>query len=138
MGDLVLQDFARRACGLIRRQDIFGRLGGEEFLIILPETTLEQAALAADRLRLTQGHAGNGLPTVTVSAGVASVPHADWGFCSAAELLASADHLLYVAKETRDRVVSLASVHRDAAPPHAAAHLHGHEYAETAPPASTC
>ena len=138
VGDLVLQDFARRACGLIRRQDIFGRLGGEEFLIILPETTLEQAALAADRLRLTQGHAGNGLPTVTVSAGVASVPHADWGFCSAAELLASADHLLYVAKETRDRVVSLASVHRDAVPAHAAAHRQGHEYAETAPPASTC
>ena len=54
------------------------------------------------------------------------------------ELLASADHLLYVAKETRDRVVSLASVHRDAVPAHAAAHRQGHEYAETAPPASTC
>jgi diguanylate cyclase (GGDEF)-like protein len=137
VGDLVLQDFAKRACGLIRRQDIFGRWGGEEFLLILPETTLEQAALAADRLRLTQGQASNGLPTVTLSAGVASVPHADWGFCSATELLASADHLLHVAKETRDRVVSLATVYRDAASAQPLTHARGHEYADTTPPAST-
>jgi len=138
VGDLVLQDFARRACGLIRRQDVFGRLGGEEFLLILPETTLEQAALAAERLRLAQGRAGNGLPVVTLSAGVVSVPHADWGFCSAAELLVSAGHLLQVAKDTGDRVVSLTTVHRDAAPAHAVRHRHGHQYAETVPPASTC
>ena len=114
MGDLVLQDFAQRACGLIRSHDVFGRWGGEEFLLILPETTLEQAVMAAERLRRSQAKVRDGLPTVTLSAGVVSVPHAGWGFCSAAELLASADHLMYVAKETRDRVVSLASLEAEA------------------------
>jgi diguanylate cyclase (GGDEF)-like protein len=109
-GDSVLQDFAQRACRLIRSHDVFGRWGGEEFLLILPETTLEQAGMAAERLRRSQAKVRDGLPTVTLSAGVVSVPHPGWGYCSAAELLASADHLLYVAKETRDRVVSLASL----------------------------
>jgi diguanylate cyclase (GGDEF)-like protein len=113
-GDSVLQDFAQRACGLIRSHDVFGRWGGEEFLLILPETTLEQAVMAAERLRRSQAKVRDGLPTVTLSAGVVSVPHQGWGYCSAAELLASADHLLHVAKETRDRVVSLASLEAEA------------------------
>jgi diguanylate cyclase (GGDEF)-like protein len=145
VGDLVLRDFAQRACGVLRRQDIFGRWGGEEFLLVLPDTSLEQAVQAADRLRMAQEFAGgtNGLPKVTLSAGVACAPHGDWGMCSSAQLLDSADHLLYAAKETRNRVISLANVHREPqqslpVPMAPAAHKEPREYADTLPPTTTC
>lgn len=135
-GDAVLKHFSKLAGRMIRRHDVFGRWGGEEFLLILPEATLEQAVQAAERLRRAQAQTGEGLRVVTLSAGVVSVPRAGWGYCSATELLASADHLLHVAKETRDRVVSLASLETAAVLEAAQTAPSAAPFAETVPPAT--
>lgn len=50
-GDLALQQFSLTVSSLLREQDHFGRTGGEEFLIVLPDTTLQQAEIIAERLR---------------------------------------------------------------------------------------
>jgi len=50
-GDFVLLSFARKLKSLIRKIDIPGRLGGDEFLIILPNTDLDEAVRIADRIR---------------------------------------------------------------------------------------
>lgn len=49
-GDLILRDFARRIQKLIRRSDTFGRMGGEEFALVLPGTSEEQAHSIVDRM----------------------------------------------------------------------------------------
>jgi diguanylate cyclase (GGDEF)-like protein len=50
-GDRVLVDFASRIQGLLRQPDQLGRLGGEEFLLLLPESSLEESLLVAERIR---------------------------------------------------------------------------------------
>ncbi len=45
VGDVVLRDFARRILAQVRRTDCFGRVGGEEFVLVLPGTSAAQAAL---------------------------------------------------------------------------------------------
>jgi diguanylate cyclase (GGDEF)-like protein len=52
-GDAVLKEFARMTKSCIRIYDIFGRFGGEEFIILLPITTLVQAMAFAERIRKT-------------------------------------------------------------------------------------
>jgi diguanylate cyclase (GGDEF)-like protein len=52
-GDAVLKEFARMTKSCIRIYDIFGRFGGEEFIILLPITTLVQAMTFAERVRKT-------------------------------------------------------------------------------------
>lgn len=52
-GDAVLKEFARMTKGCIRIYDIFGRFGGEEFIILLPVTTLVHATAFAERVRRT-------------------------------------------------------------------------------------
>jgi diguanylate cyclase (GGDEF)-like protein len=139
VGDAVLKQFSKLAGRMIRRHDVFGRWGGEEFLLLLPEASLEQAVRAAERLRRAQAQPRDGLPAVTLSAGVVCAPHAGWGYCSAAELLASADHLLYVAKETRNRVVSLGTLEhepvRPAEPTTVSHSAPDDAFAQTLPPA---
>ncbi len=77
VGDAVLKEAATRMQQCVRSTDILGRVGGEEFAVILPETSLEQARDLAERLRLKLGESpcvidGNEL-TVTLSAGVATL-----------------------------------------------------------------
>ncbi|SEI11010.1 diguanylate cyclase (GGDEF) domain-containing protein [Rheinheimera pacifica] len=50
-GDLALQQFSLTVSSLLREQDHFGRTGGEEFLIVLPDTELQHAEVIAERLR---------------------------------------------------------------------------------------
>lgn len=98
-GDYVLQEMARIITTEMRKMDIIGRLGGEEFAILLPETGLDQAILAADRLRkrlddtsfVTEDHAIH----ITASMGVAEMT-AD--IENIQMLLSRADRLLYQAK----------------------------------------
>jgi diguanylate cyclase (GGDEF)-like protein len=97
-GDEALCLFARTTESVLRDQDIMGRLGGEEFALVLPDTDLEGAILAAERLRQTV--AGVTLQTtaapyaMTISVGVVVIdPHEH---INAA--LARADHALYAAK----------------------------------------
>jgi diguanylate cyclase (GGDEF)-like protein len=104
-GDEALVVFARTARHLLREHETIGRLGGEEFALLLPGADLDAAVQAAERLRraireatiITSG------PTyrMTVSIGVVVLdPHEDLGGA-----MARADHALYAAKRAgRDRV----------------------------------
>jgi diguanylate cyclase (GGDEF)-like protein len=107
IGDQVLRHLAERCRQNSRVMDIIGRYGGEEFVILLPETNLESARQTATRLRRTIirtpfiTDAGS-LP-VTVSMGVAEATERD----TFNTLIEKADKALYHAKQTgRDRIVS--------------------------------
>ena len=108
-GDDVLRDFALRLKRSIRGIDLACRYGGEEFVIVMPETDMAVAAMVAERLRrriaaepfaITQG--AQTIP-VTISIGIAGLRGKD---DSAAALLKRADQALYRAKrDVRNRVV---------------------------------
>lgn len=105
VGDEVLRTFAITMFANIRSVDRFGRYGGEEFLLIMPETTAVAAASILDRLRLIVGELdwsafSEGM-AVTISAGVAELQPAELP----ETLLTRADEALYTAKETgRNRI----------------------------------
>jgi diguanylate cyclase (GGDEF)-like protein len=107
-GDIVLRSFSLVAMEQKRAQDTFGRLGGEEFGLILPETTLEQAKVVAERIqKMWEGTPSNldGLMIQsTVSVGVAEAHATDKAFD---DILRRADLRMYKAKELgRNQVVS--------------------------------
>jgi diguanylate cyclase (GGDEF)-like protein len=104
-GDTVLRESARRICDASRISDIVGRYGGEEFVVLLPETNGEGAVAAADKLRaeLASTAIVVGETSITVRA---SVGAAVWSatMSTVADLYAAADRALYRAKELgRDR-----------------------------------
>jgi diguanylate cyclase (GGDEF)-like protein len=120
VGDEVLVALAKRCRSRLREIDACGRLGGEEFVVLLPETGAEGARATAERLRTEVGGApvatSDGPVRVTISVGVALYePSADFVAPAAASgrgaravqaLLEKADRALYRAKDTgRDRVV---------------------------------
>jgi len=108
-GDDVLRDFALRIKRSIRGIDLACRYGGEEFVLVMPETDMAVAAMVAERLRrrvaselfpISQGK--QAIP-VTISIGIAALRGKD---DSAAQLLKRADQALYRAKrDGRNRVV---------------------------------
>lgn len=105
MGDKVLVGFARIAAATIRAPDVVGRWGGEEFMILCPDTDLEQAAVMAGRVcqAVRQNVFETGQPH-TVSAGVATLKACE----TLDALLNRADQALYLAKEGgRDQVRAL-------------------------------
>jgi diguanylate cyclase (GGDEF)-like protein len=104
-GDAVLREFAATVQRQIRESDSFGRYGGEEFLLMLPETSVDEARALAERVRANIARLGfPDLPelAVTVSIGVAQ-------YCAdepIAQTVARADEALYQAKSGgRNRVV---------------------------------
>jgi two-component system cell cycle response regulator len=103
-GDRVLAAVANAMRHHLRAEDQLGRLGGEEFLALLPDAGARAAATTAEKLRaeiatLTVVHKGGEL-AVTISAGWAA-----WEGESPEELLRRADEALYDAKRAgRDRV----------------------------------
>jgi two-component system cell cycle response regulator len=126
-GDEVLQAFAARAGGSIRQEvDWIARSGGEEFVIVLPETGLQGASGAADRLRQALAarpiSTSAGLLAVTVSMGVTALETTrELGDVSMRELLRTADRYLFISKQLgRDRAtvarVDLASTISDRQP----------------------
>lgn len=117
-GDRVLTAVAGTLTGAVRDGDTAARLGGEEFVLVLPGAGREQALDRAEQVRreVAAGrHALDGETVgVTVSVGVAVCP-ADG--TSAAALLEAADRALYTAKATgRDRVVAAEPAPRPAVP----------------------
>jgi len=107
VGDAALKAFARIAGESIRTTDLFGRHGGEEFLLLMPATSQAMAVQAVERIRARMREADWGAIAaglaVTVSAGVAEAH----GEHIAEALLHEADLALYEAKRSgRDRVVS--------------------------------
>jgi diguanylate cyclase (GGDEF)-like protein len=107
VGDEVLRAFAISVFANIRTIDRFGRQGGEEFLLILPDTDIDLAIQTLDRLRsliteLNWSAIAQDL-TLTISAGISAIRHND----TPEDILARADLALYRAKDTgRDRVVA--------------------------------
>jgi diguanylate cyclase (GGDEF)-like protein len=111
VGDQVLQIFADIARDTIRAMDIVGRLGGEEFAVVLPNVGREKALVIAERLRAGFAEAAanvNGREVgATVSMGVVMTGD---GPPDVGILLAQADHALYSAKERGRNRVELASL----------------------------
>jgi diguanylate cyclase (GGDEF)-like protein len=105
-GDTVLREFARTVQGQIRSTDTFGRYGGEEFLLMLPETSPADALALAERVRraIEKMRCTEGISEIaaTVSVGVAEFRRGE----AISHTLARADEALYLAKSTgRNRVV---------------------------------
>jgi diguanylate cyclase (GGDEF)-like protein len=97
-GDVILQDFAHQIQGQLRRADSFGRMGGEEFALTLPDTTLEHACLILEKMlavvRLSRPIRAYPDFSYSFSAGV-TVSRAD---DSLSEFYRRADEALYRAK----------------------------------------
>lgn len=107
-GDIVLRSLSLVALEQKRAQDTFGRLGGEEFGLILPETNLEQAKIVAERIQKTWEQSPVNLDgeliQSTVSIGVAEANPDDKTFD---DVLRRADRMMYRAKEAgRNQVMS--------------------------------
>ncbi|OGP68915.1 MAG: hypothetical protein A2031_05850 [Deltaproteobacteria bacterium RBG_19FT_COMBO_43_11] len=102
-GDLVLQQVAASLKSSLREIDILGRLGGEEFAVLLPNTSLEGAVLLAERVRQTIANMSFKTPgdvlisTVTISIGVAAFTDE---MSNTDDLLRNADAAMYCAKDS--------------------------------------
>jgi two-component system cell cycle response regulator len=100
-GDQVLVAAAHAMATHLRAEDALGRLGGEEFLVLLPDTGADAAVHFAERMRAEVARALTPVP-VTVSIGLAT-----WDGEAPEELLHRADEALYAAKSAgRDRIAA--------------------------------
>lgn len=117
-GDLVLRSIAAAMRGCLREVDVVGRLGGDEFGVLLPQTGAEEAMAAVDKLlkRASEMAATNRWP-VTLSAGVATYladpPEVD-------AVIGRADDLMYEAKHAGKNTIRQAVVGRSGAAAHLA------------------
>lgn len=107
-GDHVLRELASTLGKRIRREELFARFGGDEFVVVLPETTPQAGVTLAETLRAlvasTEFRFESERLPVTISIGVTGVtPEVQ----SPAELVAAADGALYRAKQKGRNVVSL-------------------------------
>jgi len=106
VGDLVLNKFCQLVTKQIREQDVLGRIGGDEFGLLLPETTLEEAQVITARLCETFRQTiielqGKHIST-SFSAGLVTTQPSDQSF---EQLLQRTDQKLYQAKKTgKDRI----------------------------------
>ncbi|WP_377288361.1 PleD family two-component system response regulator [Rhizobium sp. SG2393] len=113
VGDAVIREFARRIRSTVRGADLACRYGGEEFVVVMPDTTRETAESVAERLRFIVESipftipGGEGPLSITASLGIASlVPGED----TPETLVRRADRALYEAKNSgRNRVVAAAA-----------------------------
>jgi diguanylate cyclase (GGDEF)-like protein len=123
-GHVIGDDCLRRVAAMLRASlrrtsDQIARIGGEEFAVVLPQTSVEDARILAERMRIAVSslripHARSPERVVTISAGVSgsSAP------ASAAEMLSDADRVLYRAKSLgRNRVEVTGDSRQDAIPP---------------------
>lgn len=103
-GDSVLRDVAGQLVNSLRTSDVVARYGGEELIVILPNCSLEDAAVKAEmlRLRIEGLSAAQGVP-ISASFGVAAVPETATG---TGDLIPIADAALYAAKKGgKNRVI---------------------------------
>lgn len=112
-GDEVLKEFAGRIRGTVRGADLACRYGGEEFVVVMPDTSAEVATVVAERLRGMiearpfQLRSGEKSLMLTASMGIATMGP---GIVTPEQLLKQADRALYEAKNSgRNRVVAAAA-----------------------------
>jgi len=106
-GDSILQELAKEINQVLRQYDVFGRYGGEEFLIVLPNTLPEEAKRIAERLITSVRERpfvwNNSAIHITLSSGVTWT---DASNETLDEVLSKVDRLMYEAKESgRDRII---------------------------------
>jgi len=106
-GDEVLREISERCRKTLRANDILGRYGGEEFVVVFPETNLEEAGAVAERLRAAVAEnpikIGDNALGVTVSIGLAAyAPGQDID-----KLFQKADSALYTAKQDGRNLVRI-------------------------------
>jgi len=98
-GDQVLQTISACCRQQVRASDIVGRYGGEEFVVLLPETNAPTALIVAERIRnlIASQHIPleAGVLTITISLGIATMRGAE---CDLSTMLTQADRALYAAK----------------------------------------
>jgi diguanylate cyclase (GGDEF)-like protein len=109
VGNVVLRELSRVIKGCIRDVDIFCRYGGEEFVIILPQTPQAEAAVIGERIRsqienTVVDTGASGKVKVTISAGVSSYPENGKSY---EDLVSVADQALYRAKESGKNLVCI-------------------------------
>jgi diguanylate cyclase (GGDEF)-like protein len=101
-GDKVLFDLASIMKGAVRDNDLVGRYGGEEFMIVLPNTNIDQAKVVAERIRASIAKKMFGDLHITVSGGLKQYNNEEL-----AEFVHQADLNLYQAKATgKNKVIS--------------------------------
>jgi len=103
-GDQVLQEFATRLNKVIRGSDLAVRLGGDEFLVVLPECTLDQLKLVLERLSSFELNWQGRKIQVTFSAGWKDYEMGE----RPEEMLARADEALYTSKRANRKPASIA------------------------------
>ncbi len=104
-GDHVLQSFSSLVSQKLRKSDVFGRIGGEEFAIVLPETIQHEAVLTAIRICQSVEEFFSAYE-VTVSIGIVTIKSPDY---TVKQLLACADSALYQVKKNGKNSVKVAS-----------------------------
>lgn len=107
-GDLALREIAARVKRSVRTTDIVARFGGEEFIVLMPETAIAEACQVAERVRQSVANSpiekDSGTMVTTLSIGVAEIGNQS---TTLDELIKYADRALYAAKAAgRNRVVS--------------------------------
>jgi len=104
IGDIVLEEYAKIMQQNIRKSDVLGRWGGEEFLIILPHTSLNQAKKVAEKLREEiKKHHFPKVGNITCSFGVSEYKYNE----TLHDLMQKVDEALYEAKEKgRDKIIT--------------------------------
>lgn len=115
-GDKVLRAVADALTGQLRDYDRAGRFGGEEFVLLLAQTKIDDACRIAERLRAhvaemavaVDDRHDAAVVRLTISAGVAAI--AGYSSCELTDLLAAADSALYRAKQTGRNRVAVAPV----------------------------
>lgn len=115
VGDAVLRFVASSLLDSVKGKDVVGRFGGEEFLVVLPDTSLENACTVAEHLRASVANTKlklveteEEIPPTTVSAGVATLSKGE----TVEDVVKRADSALYAAKNSgRNAVRSEARVH---------------------------
>ena len=97
LGDLVLSEVSNIITQAIRKSDIFGRFGGEEFLIICPQTTQEEAFVLAEKLRMSiANYIFEEIGHITISLGISQFANDE----ETEHLIKNADIALYEAKNS--------------------------------------
>lgn len=104
VGDKVLIELTKLISNNIRASDIFARWGGEEFVILMPNTSVDAAYNKAEFLRgLVENHESEYIPKITISLGVTEVSAPD----QEKTCFKRVDQALYKAKVTRNKVVKM-------------------------------